>query len=257
MASAFRKSTPIVAPLPVATMMDMGVARPSAHGQAMMRTATALTRACASRGSGPIAAQIAKVAAATAMTAGTKTPAATSARRWMGARLRCASPTSATMRASTVSAPTRSARMTNAPAPLTVAPTSRSPGSFETGMGSPVSIDSSTAPWPSSTRPSTGIFSPGRTRRRSPTTTPARSTSSSMAWPPSPRSRRARLGARSSSARSADPVRARARSSSTWPSSTSVTMPAAASKYAPTWPASSRNDGGKTPGSAVATTRSR
>lgn len=33
--------------------MDMGVAKPSAQGQAMMRTATALTMACASAGSGP------------------------------------------------------------------------------------------------------------------------------------------------------------------------------------------------------------
>ena len=44
-ASAFRNSTPIVAPLPVATMIDIGVASPSAHGQAMISTATALTSA--------------------------------------------------------------------------------------------------------------------------------------------------------------------------------------------------------------------
>ena len=52
-ASAFLNRTPTVAPLPVATMIDIGVARPSAHGQAMIRTATALTSACARRGSGP------------------------------------------------------------------------------------------------------------------------------------------------------------------------------------------------------------
>ena len=45
------------------------------------------------------------------------------------------------------------------------------PASFSTGIGSPVSIDSSTALAPSSTTPSTGTFSPGRTRRRSPTWT--------------------------------------------------------------------------------------
>ena len=44
-ASAFLKRTPAVAPLPVATMIDIGVARPRAQGQAMIRTATALTRA--------------------------------------------------------------------------------------------------------------------------------------------------------------------------------------------------------------------
>ena len=58
-------STPIVAPLPVPTMIDIGVASPSAHGQAMISTATALTSACASRGSGPTSAQTTNVTAAT------------------------------------------------------------------------------------------------------------------------------------------------------------------------------------------------
>ena len=43
-AAASRNSTPCVAALPVATMIDIGVASPSAQGQAMMSTATALTR---------------------------------------------------------------------------------------------------------------------------------------------------------------------------------------------------------------------
>ena len=34
-------------------MIDIGVARPSAHGHAMISTATALMSACAIRGSGP------------------------------------------------------------------------------------------------------------------------------------------------------------------------------------------------------------
>ena len=38
-------STPASAPRPVPTMIDIGVARPSAHGQAMISTATALTSA--------------------------------------------------------------------------------------------------------------------------------------------------------------------------------------------------------------------
>ena len=37
MASAFLKSTPLCAAFPVATMIDIGVASPSAHGQAMIR----------------------------------------------------------------------------------------------------------------------------------------------------------------------------------------------------------------------------
>ena len=45
MAAASRNSTPWPAPRPVATMIDMGVARPSAQGQAMMSTATALISA--------------------------------------------------------------------------------------------------------------------------------------------------------------------------------------------------------------------
>ena len=50
-----------MAPLPVATMIDIGVARPRAQGQAMMSTATALTRAWAMRGSGPHKDQTMKV----------------------------------------------------------------------------------------------------------------------------------------------------------------------------------------------------
>ena len=44
-ASAFFTRTPAVAPRPVPTMIAIGVARPSAHGQAMIRTATAVTSA--------------------------------------------------------------------------------------------------------------------------------------------------------------------------------------------------------------------
>ena len=53
MASAFLNNTPIVAPRPVATMIDIGVARPSAQGHALMRIATVFTNPWASRGSGP------------------------------------------------------------------------------------------------------------------------------------------------------------------------------------------------------------
>ena len=47
-------------------MIDMGVASPRAQGQAMMRTATALIRAWARRGSGPQIAQPMKVSTAAA-----------------------------------------------------------------------------------------------------------------------------------------------------------------------------------------------
>ena len=44
-ASAFLTKTPASAPRPVPTIIDMGVASPSAQGQAMISTATALTSA--------------------------------------------------------------------------------------------------------------------------------------------------------------------------------------------------------------------
>ena len=75
------------------------------------------------------------------------------------------------MRARAVSLPTRVARNTMEPLLFRVPATTSSPRAFSTGMGSPVSMDSSTAVWPSTTSPSTGIFSPGRTRTRSPCST--------------------------------------------------------------------------------------
>ena len=52
-ASAERIRMPAVAPLPVPTVIDSGVARPSAHGQAMISTDTAATRAKTTAGGGP------------------------------------------------------------------------------------------------------------------------------------------------------------------------------------------------------------
>ena len=145
----------------------------------------------------------------------------------MGARLRCACATICTICASTVSRPTLSARMTKPPDWFMVPPITLSPTLLVTGMDSPVTIDSSMALRPSRISPSTGTRSPGRTRRRSPTTTWSRLTSSSV---PSGLMRRAIFGDRSSSARMAPLVCSRAFSSSTCPSSTSTVMTAAASK---------------------------
>ena len=52
-ASAFLISTPACAPRPTPTMIDIGVARPSAHGQAMISTATAATSAIGEARLGP------------------------------------------------------------------------------------------------------------------------------------------------------------------------------------------------------------
>ena len=70
-ASPLRNRTPISAARPVPTMIEVGVARPMAQGQAMISTATALTRAKARAGSGPKSSQTRKVTAAAAITAGT------------------------------------------------------------------------------------------------------------------------------------------------------------------------------------------
>ncbi len=167
------------------------------------------------------------VTTALAITDGTKYAETTSARRWIGARLRWASATIWTMRERSVSSPTFWASMTRPPVPLIVAPMTSSPGPFSAGSGSPVTIDSSTLLFPSRTTPSTGIFSPGRTRSLSPLFTSSRDTSSSL---PSSRMRRALFAAMPRSWVRALLVWLRARSSRTWPSRTSVTITAAASK---------------------------
>jgi len=132
-------------------MMAIGVANPSAHGQAMINTATAFTKACASRGCGPTSPHTKNVRTATPITAGTNQAATLSARRCIGARLRCAWLTNCTMRASIVALPTRSARRMNEPVPFTV-PQLPCCLAFATGIDSPVIIDSSTELLPSTTR---------------------------------------------------------------------------------------------------------
>ena len=71
-ASAERMRIPEVAPLPVPTVIDNGVARPRAQGQAMINTETAATSAKMNAGGGPTSAQMTKVQIATPITAGTK-----------------------------------------------------------------------------------------------------------------------------------------------------------------------------------------
>ena len=193
----------------------------------MIKTLTAATRPKPSRGSGPNRAQAAKARTATAITVGTKTPATRSASRWIGARERCACATICTICDSRVSRPIFSARIRKPPDWLMVPAMTRAPGSFATGIDSPVTSDSSSAERPSVSVPSTGTLSPGRTRSRSPTITLSSATSrSAPVWS----TRRAVAGARPSSALIAPEVAARARNSSTWPSSTSTVITAAASK---------------------------
>ena len=133
--------------------------------------------------------------------------------------------TNATIWASTVSSPTRLTRKQKLPLRLSEAPITWSPGALATAVASPVSIDSSTQELPSISCPSTGIFSPGRTCTRSPTT--SSDTGISIGWPS--RSTRAVGGCSCSRCRIAAEVWPRARASSSRPSSTRVTITAAVS----------------------------
>ena len=89
---------------------------------------------------------------AIASTAGTN-QADDTCRRGAGSARGCAAPRRPSARSAPAAcrAPTRSARMTKPPVPLTVAAgDARSPAVFSTGIGSPVTIDSSTLLRPSS-----------------------------------------------------------------------------------------------------------
>ena len=124
---------------------------------------------------------------------------------------------------------------------LTVAPITVSPACLAAGIGSPVTIDSSTADTPDSTPASTGIFSPGRITSSSPTTTC--STAFSFSGPS--RTARAVRGCSPSSSRTACPVPALARVSISRPSTIRVRITPVVSKYTSRTPAGSR------PGAAV------
>ena len=186
----------------------------------MISTAIADTSARVNAGAGPATNHTVKVTIATAMTAGTKYPETASASRWIGALDACACRTIVMIWASMVSAPTFSARTRSDPVVLMVAPMTGSPERLVTGIGSPVTIDSSTADVPDSTTASTGIFSPGRIATSSPTTTS--STGISVSSPL--RRTRAVRACRPSSSRMACPVPALARVSISRPSRISVKM---------------------------------
>ena len=74
---------PFSAPLPVPTITEVGVAKPKAQGQAIIRTPTVVIKA---REILPITInQSTKVAMAIAITTGTNQPVTWSANLWMGA----------------------------------------------------------------------------------------------------------------------------------------------------------------------------
>jgi hypothetical protein len=106
---------PSSAPRPVPTMIDVGVARPMAHGQAMISTATAWTSAMPNAGSGPSQYQLAKVSNARTMITGTNHSVTRSTCAWMGSLLPCACSTIATIRASMLALPSAVACTRRAP----------------------------------------------------------------------------------------------------------------------------------------------
>ena len=222
---------PSWAPRPVPTSSAVGVARPRAHGQAMISTATAaVNAACAPP---PVDAATRPACRPRGPARRARTPPRSG--RPAAARAPCRS---ARARRAGRSAPGGSPRRRawparrSAPDVLTVAPVTSSPGPTSTGTGSPVSSDVSSAdgaaaPRRRRWRPSRPAAR--RTRRRP----PARSTGT-----------RARCGAvgpvtssatslapRSSSARSASPARRRDRCSAYRPASRNVVTTAATSKY--------------------------
>ena len=147
-----RMKMPRRAAAPVPAMIAVGVARPSAHGQAIRTTAMACASACVA--GAPPSSQPPAVTPAMPMTLGTNTEEIRSASFWTGNLALCASSTMRTMWASTVSRPTAVARRVRAPFWFMQPPITLSPTALLTGRLSPVSIDSSTAELPAITSPS-------------------------------------------------------------------------------------------------------
>ena len=106
-----------------------------------------------------------------------------------------------------------------------------SPGPLSTGRDSPVRADSSTADWPSTITPSTGMDCPGRTTTRSPTWTS--STGISISTPS--RTTVAVLGAKSIRRLMASPVLPLDRVSRNLPRVMRVRIMPADSKYRSMW----------------------
>ena len=216
---------PYFAATPVPAMMATGVARPSAHGQAITSTATARINATSS--GWPASIQPTTVASATTKTTGTNTALTWSTRRCIGAFAACASSTRRMMCDSTVCVPTAVKRTSTRPSPLMLPPWTRAPTFLLTGMDSPVSMDSSAWVWPSLTKPSAAKRSPALTTTTSPTSSSDTGTSTSPSGP----IQCARAGRKACKARMAEVVWRLARTSSHLPSSTSVITRAEPSKY--------------------------
>jgi hypothetical protein len=226
-ASASLISTPACAPRPVAVMIDIGVARPSAQGHAMISTDTAETMAKTKRRlrardqPGDEGAMI-----ATATTAGTKYDA--TGRPAPGSARASAAPSDHLddLREHRVLADLH--RLHDERAVLV----ERAAGDIDRlppwtpGSGSPVSMLSSTRNGPPSRHHRPGRLARAHAHQVAGDDVVQRR----IVFVAIGVMRRAVFGARSISALIASPVRSRARSSSTWPTKTSAMMTTAASK---------------------------
>src|ERR1035437_9654213 len=196
-------------------MIATGAARINGQGVATTRIASTRIESCVAN----------QTPAHAAMVAGVNHTAYLSASRWSGALLDCAVRTSSTMRAYWLSDASADARSRSTPMPFSVPLITSVPGAASTGVASPVSAATVRSEYPSTTSPSQGTRSPGRTSRRSPTTISPTGMSSTR----SPAMRCAIRGAASSSARTAADARPSAQCSSASPPVCISTMTSPAS----------------------------
>ena len=156
---------PSLAALPVPTIIAVGVASPSAHGHAITSTLTAEINAW--RKSPPNTICPTKVAAAITRTLGTNTPETLSTTLCTGAFLFVASSTMLIIFERPVSDGFFKTLTVIEPLPLIVPAKTPSPSPLSTGIGSPVSIDSSIEVSPVIITPSHDTLSPGLMRQMS------------------------------------------------------------------------------------------
>ena len=158
---------PSATPLPVPTIIAVGVARPNAHGHEITKTEIAIDRENSSPF--PIESHTAKVTMPIPITVGTNILLTLSAIFSIGALEDVASSTSFIIFDNAVSLPTFSILTVKAPDLFMLPPITLLPLNFSTGTDSPVIKDSSTLPNPSTTTPSDAIDSPALTKIKSPT----------------------------------------------------------------------------------------
>ncbi len=160
-------------------MRAVGVASPMAQGQEMTSTAI-MRRSPAWKGSAATKYHPAKTRNASTITEGTNRSETLSTRFSIGALFAWASSTIVMIWYRRVFLPTFVALNLKNPSWFTVAPITSSPAVFPTGKDSPVTTFSSIWVLPSVMTPSTGIFSPGRTRITSPSLSSSTGTDSSL-----------------------------------------------------------------------------